>query len=333
MVSFLGIMILDECKYFLFSLSYMGQSMKMVERLQLRKSVKVSVIMPAYNSAHTIAASIESVMNQTYRDFELLVVDDGSTDKTGQIAGSYLLKYIKQQNLGAATARNNGIHQATGDLIAFLDSDDTWMPDKLQKTVEIFQNTPAAMVFTNIDFINKDDAVISTTDFESLPTETIRRMLLSHCFIILSSVVISRDVFDNVGMFDVTLSYAEDWDLFYRIARGFPVVNSTETLTRYYLSENSMMRKTDARERLIIDTLKVIDRIYSYPENLSLEREKKCMLSDYFREFGECDVWCGDFDNAKKYLQMSLNYNGLNSKALWLYVKMYLKQILSCGKR
>lgn len=125
----------------------------------------VSVIMPAFNASAFIAESIESVMAQTYTRWELLIVDDGSTDRTAEIVKAYTekcdkIKYIYQQNGGQGKARNTAIKQASGDLFAFLDSDDVWLPNKLELQIRWMNETNADLVFTNGYFFNEHGAIL-----------------------------------------------------------------------------------------------------------------------------------------------------------------------------
>jgi len=126
------------------------------------KNPTVSVIISTYNRAHLIGRAIQSVLNQTYQDFEVIVVDDGSTDNTEEIVKSFndpRIRYIRhEKNKGAAAARNTGIKAARGKYIAFQDSDDEWLPEKLEKQMKVFENAPpeAGVVYTDMQRINED---------------------------------------------------------------------------------------------------------------------------------------------------------------------------------
>jgi glycosyltransferase involved in cell wall biosynthesis len=113
--------------------------------------LNVSVVIPTYNSAHLLDDALQSVLEQTYKDFEIIVVDDGSTDNTSEVVSKYndKLHYFRVDNRGPAKARNYGISKATGKYIAFLDADDKWLPTKLEKQVSMFEQNPEfGMVFT-----------------------------------------------------------------------------------------------------------------------------------------------------------------------------------------
>ena len=123
---------------------------------------KVSVIIPAYNSSGFIEDALESVFKQTYRNYEVIVVDDGSTDKSAEIIGSFSDKriiYIYQENHGVSVARNKGILESKGEYIAFLDSDDLWLPEKLEKQVAILNNNKnTGLVYTDFDVIHEGES-------------------------------------------------------------------------------------------------------------------------------------------------------------------------------
>ena len=113
------------------------------------KTPKVSVIIPTYNRAHLVGRAIRSVLNQTYQDFEIIVVDDGSTDNTEEVVKSFndpRIRYIRhEKNRGGSAACNTGIRAARGEYIAFQDSDDEWLPEKLEKQMQVFENTPTGV--------------------------------------------------------------------------------------------------------------------------------------------------------------------------------------------
>src|SRR4030042_6253183 len=128
----------------------------------------VSVIIPTYNRADCVTKSIDSVLSQTYNDYEIIVVDDGSTDNTRQILQSYvdkcLIHYIYQDNAGCAAARNSGIRAAKGQWIAFLDSDDTWLPDKLAEQMQYLSETGLDVCFTNTTFDHGEGVETETSN-------------------------------------------------------------------------------------------------------------------------------------------------------------------------
>ena len=128
----------------------------------------ISVVLPSYNRAHILPRAIESILGQTYKDIELIIVDDGSSDNTAEVVGSFSdsrIVYVRQENAGACAARNNGIAHARGDYIAFQDSDDIWHHDKLEKQLATLQNTGADIVFCRMNRMVGGEKVGLVSDY------------------------------------------------------------------------------------------------------------------------------------------------------------------------
>jgi glycosyltransferase involved in cell wall biosynthesis len=169
----------------------------------------VTIIIPVYNYGHFLPAAIDSVMMQTYRPIELIVVDDGSTDDTAEIARSYPdVKYIYQPNQGVAVAKNTGISVARGKFIAFLDADDTWHPDKLKIQVSHLIETPG-LGYSICKIRNFTDPGVS-------PDPQISRILQESEQIGLATILTYKNIFEEVGVFDPRYKVGEDFDWFTR---------------------------------------------------------------------------------------------------------------------
>ncbi len=195
----------------------------------------VSVIIPTYNRGYVIESAIESVLAQTHRDFEIIVVDDGSTDDTKQRLSRYAgkIRCLEGPHRGAAAARNAGIRQARGEFVAFLDSDDIWLPEKLAKVVDVFQHELAVgMVTSYLTLIDEQDRRVLGLKPAKRPGTTYEGMLLEGSAQS-SAVVIRRSSLDAVGLFDEEAEGMEDLELFLRVARRFRVVHLDEELGRY----------------------------------------------------------------------------------------------------
>jgi glycosyltransferase involved in cell wall biosynthesis len=211
----------------------------------------VSVIIPAYNSAHWLPQSIDSVLGQTVTDLELLVVDDGSKDNTGEVVGRYVardpgrVRYLPQPNGGAAAARNNGIAQARGDLIAFLDADDWWDPGKLAAQRAVMDGDPdVAAVFTDVRMLrdgkesaNKVTAGMSTT---SDPDQVFELIIREVCFPS-TALLRKRDVV-QVGCFQTKYKQGEDIDLWLRLAVGRKLCFMMQAMTVHRVVDTSLSR-------------------------------------------------------------------------------------------
>ena len=189
------------------------------------KNPEVSVIIPTYNRGWIIKEAIDSVLAQDFRDFELIVVDDGSTDDTLRILDSYGqdLVAIQQPNRGVSAARNRGIAAAGGRLIAFLDSDDRWLPRKLSTQVEFFKSNPGAMINQTEEIWIRNGVRVNPKTRHLKPAGMIFERSLELCLVSPSAVMIRRALFDEVGLFDEDLPACEDYDLWLRISWRYPV--------------------------------------------------------------------------------------------------------------
>jgi glycosyltransferase involved in cell wall biosynthesis len=186
---------------------------------------QVSVIIPTYNRGRVIKEAIDSVLAQDYTEFELIVVDDGSTDHTSDVLDSYrnVIKVLSQKNRGVSAARNRGIAEASGKFIAFLDSDDLWLPQKLSTQVEFFNKTPDALICQTEEVWIRNGLRVNPKKRHKKPSGMIFKLSLELCLVSPSAVMIKRSLFDRVGEFDETLPACEDYDLWLRISSRFPI--------------------------------------------------------------------------------------------------------------
>lgn len=207
-------------------------------------SSKVSVVVPAYNTGAFLREALDSVLAQTHPAHEILVVDDGSTDDTATICRSYgsAIQYIYQQNQGISAARNTGIQAATGDWIALLDSDDVFLPNRLQRAVETIQANPGVVVFYSaFDYYYPDG---SRRLHPIFPAKDLWPAMRYRSPILPSTSTVLRSALLSVGGFRKV--FIEDWDLWFRMvlqygARGFQEI--PESLLLYRQREGSFTRK------------------------------------------------------------------------------------------
>lgn len=185
----------------------------------------VSVIIPTCNRGWVVRDAIDSVLGQTFADFELIVVDDGSTDETSQILEAYAgrLRVIRQANQGVSAARNRGIDIASGSLIALLDSDDIWLPEKLDVQVAFFKNNTAALICQTEEIWIRNGLRVNPGKRHRKPSGMIFERALELCLVSPSAVMVRRELFEKVGRFDESLPACEDYDLWLRVACRFPV--------------------------------------------------------------------------------------------------------------
>lgn len=208
--------------------------------------------MPAYNVEKYIEASITSVLNQTYRNWELIIIDDGSTDLTSQIVKKFegldkRIKYIFQNNAKQATARNNGVHNATGEILAFLDADDIWLPQKLEISMEFFDCNKYDLLFTDayyaetkeIDVFNAKLKKMNVLEMEYYGKEGITAFVELNRIPMLTVLVKKRAVI-KAGFFDIKFEVAEDYDLWLRLLKNKCIFKSISSpLSIYRMLENS----------------------------------------------------------------------------------------------
>ena len=205
----------------------------------------VSVIVPVFNREKLVGRSIDSIIAQTYPNIEVIAINDGSTDGSLEILKKYADSHpgnflvVDQQNAGQVRARNNGIKQARGEYIAFLDSDDTWDPQKLAKQLPLFKGN-VGLVYCGIHEVDPDEKVINTIPCEQGLRGNIYQQLLVKNRMTGGTVVVSRIALETVGWFDESFQAAENWDLWIRIARLFQVEYVDEPLLNYLKHSGNM---------------------------------------------------------------------------------------------
>jgi len=209
---------------------------------------KVSIILPTYNRADVLTTSVQSVLRQSYSDFELLIVDDGSTDNTGIVVDSMndtRVRYLKiPENKGVAAARNEGIRQAKYDYIAFQDSDDHWKPDKLERQMAFLTQRPeASLLYCPYECKKADGATILVPD-HNIPSEekqgNIYQYMLLRNTIGTPSVLVRRQCLERSGFFNESLTCLEDWELFLRISRDHEIAFQDEPMVLVNLSKDGV---------------------------------------------------------------------------------------------
>ena len=180
--------------------------------------MKISVVIPAYNRVSTLARAIDSVLAQSYKVSEIIVVDDGSSDATNEVAKMYdEVSLLRQNNMGVSTARNNGVMMASSEWIAFLDSDDTWHPKKIAFQVAHHKKFSECMVsYTDETWIRNEKECPVPKKFKK-PEKVLFENAQDYCNIAPSSVLINKQYFERLGGFDENFEVCEDYDLWLRI--------------------------------------------------------------------------------------------------------------------
>jgi len=232
---------------------------------------KVSVILPTYNRAALLSTAIESVLGQSFRDLELLVVDDGSADDTGALARRYQdadarVRYLRQENRGVSAAMNAGIRAARGEMIARIDSDDRWLPDLLETEVSILRARPEiGLVYSRGQWMDQDLNPLSTILGQTphFPNDTLRSMLWGDatCNI---TVVVRRECFDRAGFFDESLATSEDWDMWLRTAFHYDFVFVDRVLAHVRRHDDNATRARGPSLAVLLDARgRVLDKFFS----------------------------------------------------------------------
>lgn len=220
----------------------------------------VSVVITSYNYGRYIGTTLESVRAQTVDDFEVIVLDDGSTDESLAVIGRFLdderFRLVRQRHAGQSRAKNHGLELARGDFIAFLDADDVWRPHKLQRQLERFEAGPElGVVFTRRTLIDGEDRPLPVRDPQP-PRGRVINELFRQNFICFSSAMIRAGVADHVGHFDERIGLAIDYDFWLRVARHYPVDVVDEPLVAYRMGHANLSRRQFDRlhvARLIMD--------------------------------------------------------------------------------
>jgi glycosyltransferase involved in cell wall biosynthesis len=208
---------------------------------------EVSVVVPTYNRAHLLARAIQSVLTQTFADLELIIVDDCSIDNTREILRSWSDKRVRtirhDENRGAPAARNTGIINAQGRFIAFLDSDNEWLPRKLEKQVELFRRSPetVGVVYARNTVVNEVKNETGRWDFSL--RGNLYFNFLKGPFLDFITPLIKRECFDRIGLMDENVSAYQEWDTFLRISRYYEFDFVPEILAVYHIHRGETISK------------------------------------------------------------------------------------------
>lgn len=277
----------------------------------------ISIIIPTYNRAKLLPRAIESVLKQTFQDFELLVVDDGSTDNTKEVVIKYARNdtrviYIKQENSGGASRpKNTGIKKARGEYIAILDSDDEWMSDKLEFQLHHFKqskNLKLGLVgcdMTVVDVETKEENHYRVPRY----TNHLRQLLLRDYMGPGSCMLYRTVVLKEVGFFDEHLKRGQDRDMRIRIAERFDIEFVDNYLVRYYIGHGSISKDVD--EKALEEEWDYLFRKYQ-----KYYMEDKKLWSEQLRYEGTRFILSGKIIQSRKRFFASLSKNPFNIKAI-----------------
>ncbi len=274
----------------------------------------ISVVIPAYNAERTISKTVESVQKQTVSDIEIIVIDDGSTDRTLELIQGIQderLKIFSYKNGGLPVARNRGISRARGEFISFIDADDMWTPDKLELQLAALQQHPEAGVaysWTSYFMDGQEESVFpyAPVFFEG---NVYDKLLVNNIVGNGSNILVRRKAIESVGEFEPTLKSCEDWDFYIRLAAKWHFVVVPKHQILYRQSLNAMTSKVEVMEK---EALRVIERAYRVAplEYQSLKNHSLAWVYEY---------------STQQYLKHSTDIIGVNqaSHKLWKAIRLH----------
>jgi glycosyltransferase involved in cell wall biosynthesis len=294
----------------------------------------VSVVCPAYNCERFIEPALQSVFTQSYRQLEVIVVDDGSTDSTPELIKNYgELCYLRQTNRGPSAARNHGIRAARGEFVAFLDLDDLWTPQKLAKQMAALESCPdAALIFSDMrlfDTTGEDKLTMFqtyrlTADFfghESIVDRSVAKLVTMN-FIPTSSVLARKAALAEVGGFDEKFRKSEDWDLWLRIAIRRPIAYIPEPMTLKRVHEVNTSRDAEGMNVASLQVLEKFTRDHQHVlDQLGVDMVR--VLRDGYRNLGYFYLRQISLTEARRALGRSLSL-GFQSRALLYFLSTFL---------
>ena len=297
----------------------------------------ISVVIPLYNKEKQIAHTIQSVFNQTFQDFEVVIVDDGSTDESAAEVEKFCdsrIRLIHQENAGVAAARNRGIEEAKGDLIAFLDADDEWKPEYLATQYHLSQKYPDCNVFAcNYEFRNIEGKVTPTiirklpfTGEEGILSNYFEVASCSHPPLWTSSIVVKKQAIQAIGGFPVGIRSGEDLLTWARLAVNGQIAYSKKVEAIYDLGEGYVLTNLPPRRQDKGDPVgKELVRLLSvYPEKMALKR----YISHWHKMRASVAIRYGEKIETMKEVLRSLFYYPFNMKVIpFFFLAMLPKMV------
>ena len=274
----------------------------------MKQKPQISVIIPTYNRGWIIKEAVDSVLSQDCTDFELIIVDDGSTDNTSSLLQEYKgsLKVLQQENRGVSAARNLGIKNSYGQYIAFLDSDDLWLPKKLSFQLEFFASHKKALICQTEEVWIRNGIRVNPGKKHKKISGHIFEQSLSLCLVSPSAVMMDRRLFEETGMFDENLPACEDYDLWLRTSLQYPVFLLEKPLVIKRGGHDDQLSKAPGLDKYrIASILKLLQS-----DRLSNSRHKKAvkMLLKKCKIYGAGCAKRGRYDEAEHYQKLGKEY-------------------------
>ncbi len=301
---------------------------------------KVTVVIPTYNCAKYLASAIDSVLGQTFQDFELIIVNDGSVDNTDSVVKPYVgkypgkIRYLSQENKGLAATRNVAIDHSKGEYIALLDSDDCFLPNRLESGVEILSSRPdIALTHANIRYIDEEgkDMGIPERDPRHLSGRIFNELLLLKAHISLPTILVRKECFERYGKFDEHLSRlgCEDREMWLRIAKDCRFFYQDTVLACYRIRQQSMSRNLG---RMREARTYVLDK-YCPAVGFANKLKRRSYFFRIHKQIAGTAFQNDDFDTAVREVKNALCAFPLSLTCWKLLVKCWVKILLQKKRR
>jgi teichuronic acid biosynthesis glycosyltransferase TuaG len=287
----------------------------------VNKAPQVSVVIPAYNVAEFINGTLDSVLAQTFKNYEIILVNDGSPDtaELERALGAYFknIVYIKQKNAGAATARNTAIRAARGEWLAFLDGDDIWFPEYLAAQTEALRAKNCDLIYADAELFGetRDDAETFMQLSKSEGAVTTESLIEATCNVITSGTVVRRETVLKAGLFDEKLprvGIGEDFELWFRLAKaGARLDYQRRVLLKYRVRPNSLSGSNVLRAERNITSLEIIreKNTLTASENRVLEEQLEIARAELEIETGKFNLTRGNFAEARRNFRRANEYH------------------------
>ena len=291
----------------------------------------VSIITPVYNGSQYLSAAIESALAQTYKNFELLIVNDGSTDNSAAIIKTFIkdsrVFYIEQKNAGVAAARNTALKQARGKYIGFLDQDDLWFKNKLELQIAALEKDGSlALVHSRQDFIDSHGNKIKYDWITGGEGYCFRENFIKNRIAVLT-VLIRKNIIDEIGFFNEQLSGADDYEMWLRVTLKYPIKYIDQSLAFYRFHDSNVSKDSF---RMTITDLKAINTILSeHPEALKLAGKQivRARLYELHHQLAGWYSWHDkNFTQGRKYYWLAILNNPFVFKNYYRFVYCLLKK-------
>lgn len=298
----------------------------------------VSVILPTYNRKNVIERAINSVMNQSYADWELIIVDDGSVDGTEEYIKQFFCSgktvFLRQINRGVSAARNRGVSQAQGEYIAFIDSDDEWTSCKLERQIDFFKkNNGVGLVFSNVTIINPDGSQSEKPELFPHSEDAIfgLKEIFVDPFLGVPTVMMTKKLFEAVGGFNESLRAAEDVDLFLRASLCQPFGYIHEKLVNVYKTAGSLSAFVMEGGNIppIEDNINVVKRFIDANKSHVLDVyncDVNLVMSNCYLGYGRALMAMGRVRSSREKFALACRYK-ISLESIYLLIKSYLKKV------